>query len=277
MKRKTSRSTPKKEGGEMYELAERIFPICRSITGKGLRKTLRTLQEHIPLVIHEVPSGTKVFDWTVPKEWNIKDAYIITPEGKKIAEFKKNNLHVVGYSTPIDKEVSLAELEKHLCSFPEQPDAIPYVTSYYKAYWGFCLTHRERQSLKDGTYHVVVDSELKDGSLTYGEIIIPGSSKKEILLSTYVCHPSMANNELSGPVVVAHIAKWIASAPRKYTYRIIFIPETIGSLSYLSKHLREMKENSIAGFNLTCVGDDRAFSYLPSRNGETRAAQVARR
>ena len=259
----------------MYALAERLFPLCRSITGRGVRETLRTLQEYIPLTIHEVPSGTKVFDWTIPKEWNIRDAYIITPEGEKIASFKKNNLHVVGYSIPVDEEIALTELQEHLYSLEEQPDAIPYVTSYYKERWGFCLSHRERQSLKNGTYRAVINSELKDGSLTYGELIIPGKSKKEIFLSTYVCHPSMANNELSGPVVAMYLAKWVVTAPRKYTYRIIFIPETIGSLTYLSQHVEEMKENMIAGFNLTCMGDDRSFSYLPSRDGATRADKVA--
>ena len=259
----------------MYALAERLFPLCRSITGRGVRETLRTLQEYIPLTIHEVPSGTKVFDWTIPKEWNIRDAYIITPEGEKIASFKKNNLHVVGYSIPVDEEIALTELQEHLYSLEEQPDAIPYVTSYYKERWGFCLSHRERQSLKNGTYRAVINSAVIDGSLTYGKIIIPGKSKKEIFLSTYVCHPSMANNELSGPVVAMYLAKWVVTAPRKYTYRIIFIPETIGSLTYLSQHVEEMKENMIAGFNLTCMGDDRSFSYLPSRDGATRADKVA--
>lgn len=261
----------------MHDLAKRLFPICRSITGDGVRETLNIIKESIPLSIHEVPSGTPVFDWTVPKEWNIRDAWIADPQGNTIVKFKNNNLHVVGYSTPVDREISLSELQEHLYSIPEQPGAVPYVTSYYQERWGFCLAHRERQSLKEGTYRVRIDSELKNGSLSYGELIIPGATKKEIFLSTYVCHPSMANNELSGPVVATLLAQWIARTPRRYTYRIIFIPETIGSLTYLSRNICAMKENIVAGFNLTCVGDDRAFSYLPSRNGATRADKVALR
>ncbi len=263
-------------GADMHALAARLFPICRSLTGNGFRETLRMLQEHIPLTIHEVPSGTQVFDWTVPREWNIKDAWVADGKGNKIIEFKKNNLHVVGYSMPIDKKITLKELEEHLYSLPELPDAIPYTTSYYQERWGFCMTHTERLKLTDQTYHVFIDSELKEGSLTYGELIIKGEFEKEIFLSTYACHPSMANNELSGPVVATFLAQWIASAPRKFTYRIIFIPETIGSLTYLSKNLDIMQKNVIAGFNLTCMGDDRAYSFLPSRDGATLADNVAR-
>jgi aminopeptidase-like protein len=263
------------EGEHMHTLAERLFPIGRSLTGNGVRETLSILQEQLPLTIHEVPSGTSVFDWTVPKEWNITDAYIVDPDGKKIAEYAKNNLHIVGYSVPVDKEISLDELQKHLYSIEAQPDAIPYITSYYEERWGFCMTHHERLLLKPGTYRVFIESELIDGSLTYGECIIPGKSEKEIFLSTYVCHPSMANNELSGPVVTAFLARWIASKSREYTYRIIFIPETIGSLTYISQHLPEMKKNIIAGFNLTCVGDERAYSFLPSRAGNTLADRAA--
>jgi aminopeptidase-like protein len=262
-------------GPFMHQLATQLFPICRSITGDGVRETLRILQGHIPLKIHEVPSGTKVFDWTVPKEWNIRDAYVLDPDGKKIMDFKKSNLHVLGYAAPVDRFLTLSELQEHLHSLPDQPDAIPWVTSVYQERWGFCLTHNQRVSLKDGTYRVVIDSELKEGSLTYGELVIPGTSSKEIFISTYVCHPSMANNELSGPVVVTALAKWIASQPREFTYRIIFIPETIGSITYLSRNLEPMKRNIVAGFNLTCVGDERAYSFLPSRNGSTLADKVA--
>ncbi len=268
-------SNDNRTGEEMYELLKRLFPICRSITGNGVRQTLKIIQEHIPIKIHEVPTGTKVFDWTIPKEWNIKDAYVMDENGKKIIDFKKNNLHVVGYSVPIKKTVSLSELEEHLYSHPEQPEAIPYVFSYYKERWGFCIAHKDRENLKEGKYKVFIDSELKEGSLTYGELIIPGKSKKEIFLSTYVCHPSMANNELSGPVVTTFLAKWILSKPRKYTYRIIFIPETIGSITYLSKNLDVMKQNVIAGFNISCVGDNGVYSYLPSRNGDTYADKIA--
>lgn len=259
----------------MWSLVERLFPINRSITGNGVRETLRILSEQIPLKIHEVPTGTKVFDWTIPQEWNIRDAYIVDPNGEKIVDFKKCNLHVVGYSIPVDETLTLDELQEHLHSLPDQPDAIPYITSYYKERWGFCLTHKERVKLRDGDYHVFIDSELKDGNLTYGEYILPGESNKEVFLSTYVCHPSMANNELSGPVVAAFIGKWLASQPRRYTYRIVFIPETIGSITYLSRHLDELKQNVIAGFNISCVGDERAYSYVASRYESTFADKVA--
>jgi aminopeptidase-like protein len=262
-------------GSAMHQLLQRLFPICRSITGDGVRKTLHILQEHIPLTIREVASGTKAFDWTVPKEWNIRDAYVLDPSGRKIVDFQENNLHVLGYSMPVSAQLSLRELQAHLYSLEDQPEAIPWVTSVYEERWGFCLSHRQRLSLQEGVYRVFIDSELKQGSLTYGEIILPGESRKEIFLSTYICHPSMANNELSGPVVTTMLAKWIASRPRRFTYRVVFIPETIGSITYLSKNLRTMKQNIIAGFNLTCVGDERAYSFLPSRNGSTLADKVS--
>ena len=261
--------------GGMYDLVKDLFPICRSITGNGVRETLKIIQQHIPININEVPTGTKVFDWTVPKEWNIKDAYIMDENSNKIIDFKKNNLHVVGYSVPVNKTVSLPELQEHLYSLPEQPEAIPYVTSYYKEMWGFCITHKKREILKEGKYKVFIDSELKNGALTYGELIIPGKSEKEVFLSTYICHPSMANNELSGPVVTTFLVKWIMSKPRRYTYRIIFIPETIGSITYLNKNLDVMKQNIIVGFNVSCVGDNRVYSYLPTRNGNTYADKIA--
>lgn len=262
-------------GKKIYNLIKDLFPICRSLTGDGLRETLRVIKEYIPIKIYEVPTGTKVFDWTIPREWNIKDAYVMDEAGRKIIDFKKNNLHLLGYSVPVDKTVGRAELQKHLYSLPEQPEAIPYATSYYQARWGFCIAHKDREKLKAGNYRVFIDSELKEGSLTYGELIIPGKSKKEIFFSTYVCHPSMAHNELSGPAVTTFLVKWIMSQSRKYTYRIVFIPETIGSITYLSKNLKSMKDRVIAGFNVTCVGDERVYSYLPTRDGNTYADRIA--
>lgn len=261
----------------MYSLVKELFPICRSITGDGVRKTLRIIQREIPeLKIFEVPTGTKVFDWIVPKEWNIKGGYIETLEGKKIIDFADTNLHIMGYSLPIDKIVSREELLEMCYTIPEQPDYIPYVTSYYKERSGFCLSEKQKQALTEDTYHVVIDSTLENGSLTYGELLIPGNSKDEIFLSTYVCHPSMANNELSGPAVAVELAKYIlANKDRRYSYRIIFIPETIGSITYLSKNLDYMQKHVIAGYNISCVGDDRTYSYVESPYADTLADRVA--
>jgi len=262
-------------GRAMYGLVERLFPICRSITGDGVRQTLRILAEQIPLQVLEVETGTQVFDWRVPKEWNIREAFIEDARGRRILDFKDNNLHVVGYSTQVDARLSLDELQEHLHSMADLPDAIPYVTSYYSERWGFCLPHTQRLDLEQGEYHVVIDSELKDGHLTYGECLIPGETSDEVFLSTYICHPSMANNELSGPVVASFLARWLLSAPRRFSYRIVFVPETIGSITYLSKNLEHLKRNVVAGFNITCVGDERVYSYLPSRAGNTPADKVA--
>lgn len=261
----------------MHSLAKELFPICRSLTGDGVRQTLDIIRRELgELSVYEVPTGTQCFDWTVPREWNITDAYVIDPEGNKICQFSDSNLHVVGYSLPINKTLTLEELQQHLHSLPDQPDAIPYVTSYYSDYWGFCLKDRDRQKLKEGEYQVYIDSELKDGSLTYGELIIPGDTEEEVFLSTYVCHPSMANNELSGPVVTTYLANWLlAQKQRRYTYRIVFIPETIGSITYLSRNLLEMKKNIVAGFNITCIGDERDYSYLPSRTEGTLSDKAA--
>lgn len=262
----------------MHDLAKELWPIPRSLTGAGVRDTLAIIRRELPeLTVHEVPTGTRCFDWTVPREWIIRDAYILAPDGAKIADFKRNNLHVVGYSVPVDAEMDLESLQPHLHSLPAQPDAIPYVTSYYQERWGFCLADSVRRGLKDGRYRVRIDSELVDGSLTYGELLLPGKSGKEIFLSTYVCHPSMANNELSGPCVTTFLAKWLRGrTDRAHGYRIVFIPETIGSICYLARNLDALKERVIAGFVVTCVGDDRAYSYVPSRNGETLSDRAAR-
>lgn len=264
-------------GKEIYSLIGRLFPICRSITGDGVRESLLILKEVCPVLnIYEVPSGTHVFDWTIPKEWNVHDAYIEDESGNKIVDFKENNLHIMGYSIPVDMVVTLDELQQYLYSLPEQPDVIPYVTSYYKERFGFCISDNFRKQLKPGNYHIYINTELKDGSLTYGEIILPGETEQEIFLSTYICHPSMANNELSGPCVAIYLAKWISNFKnRRYTYRIIFIPETIGSITYLSRNLEQMKKNIVAGFNLTCIGNEDVFSYMPSRYGNTLADKVA--
>ena len=265
-------------GPKMHGWASVLFPIARSITGPGIRKTLEYLKDLLPaLEIQSIASGSSVFDWTVPDEWTILSGYIEDEVGQKIIDFANNNLHVVGYSEPVDQWLDLEVLDEHLYSLPDQPNAIPYVTSYYQRRWGFCLSHNMRERLKPGRYRAVIDSELKPGVLNYGELLIPGKSDEEVFISTYVCHPSMANNELSGPVVTTAIAQWIQALPeRRYTYRIVFIPETIGSLVYLSRHLDHLKQHVIAGFNVTCIGDDRAYSYLPSKAGDTLSDQAAK-
>ncbi len=264
-------------GEAMYALATELYPICRSITGQGLRQTLQMIQAEIPeLQIHEVPSGTQAFDWTVPDEWNIRDGYVLDESGKRIIDFKKHNLHVMGYSEPVDLELSLEDLQPFLHSLPSNPDAIPYVTSYYERRWGFCLSHRDRMNLAPGRYRVRIDSTLEPGSLTYGDLVLPGREEREVLLSTYVCHPSLANNELSGPVVTTALVQWLKSVDRRFTYRIVFAPESIGAIVYLSRHAEHMKPRLIAGFIVTCVGDDRAHSMMPSRRGDTLADRVAR-
>jgi aminopeptidase-like protein len=265
-------------GDEMYHWATELYPVCRSLTGPGVRETLEYIKEIIPaLEIHEVASGTQAFDWVVPDEWTVRDAYIADEAGNRIVDFKQHNLHLVGYSEPIDIWVDLEELDKHLHSSPNQPNAIPYITSYYSRQWGFCITHDQRVGLLPGRYHVVIDADLKPGVLNYGEVILPGREEKEVFLSTYVCHPSMANNELSGPVVTTALVRWLMQQKsHRYTYRIIFIPETIGSIVYLSLHATKMKKLTIAGFNLTCVGDDRSYSFMPTRMGDTLADKVAK-
>ncbi|MBT0828043.1 DUF4910 domain-containing protein [Campylobacter lari] len=269
-------------GGGMYALAKKLFPICRSITGAGFRQSLKILDEAMGggiLKIHSIASGSKVFDWEVPAEWEINDAYIITPDGEKICDFKQNNLHVLNYSTGIDTELDLASLQEHLYSIEEIPDAIPYVTSYYKRRWGFCIKHEDRVKLKEGKYKVFIDAKHhENGVLNYADLLIPSTqeTKDEILISTYLCHPSMANNELSGPVVAAFLAKWLLKLKeRKYNYRFVFAPETIGSIVYLSKHLKHLQKYTKAGFALSCIGDDNAYSLIHTPSENTLADKVA--
>lgn len=262
---------------EMWMLMTELFPICRSITGNGFRNSLHILKSIVPEIqIFEVSTGTKVYDWTVPKEWNIREAYIENENGDRILDFRDNNLLVVGYSLPLDEWMDAEEL-KQICYIQEdQPEVIPYVTSYYKERSGFCMTKKLRDSLK-GRYHAVIDSTLEEGSLTYGEAYFKGECDKEILISTYLCHPSMANNECSGPVVTVMLADFIKKMKkRKYSYRFVFIPETIGSLTYLSQNYEEkrLKENVIAGFVLSCVGDERTYSIVESRKANTLADRV---
>jgi aminopeptidase-like protein len=266
------------KNSKMYGWLCDLFPINRSLTGKGVRETLEYLSGLIPdMSIYSVKSGTKAFDWRIPDEWCIDDAYIEDSKGNRIVDFKNNNIHVVGYSVAIDEWLELNDLENYLHSLPDQPDAIPYVTSYYSRTWGFCLKHSQREKLKPGLYHVVIKSKIFSGEMNYAEVLIPGRESKEVLLSTYICHPSMANNELSGPIVTIALAQWLMQQKDlKYTYRILFLPETIGSIYYLSLHYKSLQKKVIAGYVITCVGDERCFSFVPSKNGTSLSDRVAK-
>jgi aminopeptidase-like protein len=254
-------------GQEMYQLIIELYPICRSITGNGFRKSLRLLKKHIPLEIHEVPTGTQVFDWTVPKEWNIRDAYIKNVRGERVVDFQKSNLHVVNYSIPVKKKISLAALREHLFTLPEHPDWIPYRTSYYKENWGFCLSHQQSLALMDAEYEVCIDSSLEPGHLTYGEYYLPGESSEEVLFSCHSCHPSLCNDNLSGMTLAALLARALSPLSLRYSYRFLFIPGTIGSIAWLC-----LNEGQVArikhGLVLANVGDAGRSTYKKSRRGD---------
>ena len=259
-------------------LAKKLYPINRSITGKGVVQTLKIIKnKHLhKLRIKKIRSGTIAYDWKIPAEWNIKDAFVEDESGKKIIDYKKNNLHIVSYSKKINKYVDKKELEKHLFSIPKKPKAIPFVSSYYNPFWGFCLAHEKRRKLKGKKFFVRIDSNFNyKGYLTYGELYIKGKSSKEILITAYICHPSMANNEISGPVVATFVAKYFKNTKNKYSMRFIFIPETIGAIAYISKNIKNLKNNTIASYNLTCVGDERNYSVMMSKYGNALSDLVA--
>ncbi len=247
-------------GEDMYRVATRLYPICRSITGDGVRETLRVLREIIPVEIVEVPSGTKVLDWAVPPEWNIRAAWIANDRGERVVDMRRSNLHVVSYSTPVRARMTLAELRPHLHTLPEQPDLIPYRTSYYEQTWGFCLTQRQLDALPDGTYDVCIDATLAPGHLTYGELVLPGETEDEILVSAHVCHPSLADDNLSSVVVAAFVARHVATLRRRFTVRFLFAPGTIGAITWLALN-RDVAQRVRHGLTLACLGDGHPFTY----------------
>jgi aminopeptidase-like protein len=260
-------------GKKMYGLIEKLYPVCRSITGNGVRDTLKIIGTEIPITVTEVKSGTQVFDWVVPMEWNIEDAYIKNSKGEKLVDFKNNNLHVVNYSIPVRKTVSLKELKEHLFSLPDHPDWIPYRTTYYDEAWGFCLSHSQLLDLKDEQYEVVIDSSLEKGSLIYGELLIKGALTDEVLISTHICHPSMCNDNLSGIAVAACLAEYLSQTKNRYSYRFLFIPGTIGSITWLA--LNEKKTGKIKhGLVLTGLGDSGSITYKKSRRGNAEIDRV---
>lgn len=267
-------SSPAEVGAELYQLVRRLYPICRSITGEGVRRTLEVLREYIPLEVREVPSGTSVFDWTVPKEWNIRDAYIQDVKGRRVVDFRNSNLHVVSYSVPVKKRLSLEELKAHLHTLPDRPDWIPYRTSYYKEDWGFCLTHRQFLALQDPEYEVCIDSSLEDGSLTYGELRIPGQSQDEVLISCHACHPSLCNDNLSGISVATFLARKLALQRTRLSYRFLFIPGTIGSITWLALN-PEAVSRIRHGLVLANLGDPGHLVYKKSRRGDAEIDRAA--
>jgi aminopeptidase-like protein len=254
-------------GEAMHQLIAELFPICRSITGNGVRHTLARLQREIPLVVHEVPSGTQVLDWVVPDEWNIRDAYVMDADGERVIDFRKSSLHVVSYSLPTRGTFSLAELGEHLHSLPDQPDVIPYRTSYYKPTWGFCLSDHQRVALEEGEYEVLIDSTLAPGALTYGELLIPGKSPDEVLISAHICHPALANDNLSGIALAVALARWVMEQPRSLSYRFVFAPGTIGTITWLAIN-EEAAGRVRSGLVLSCVGDLGPITYKKSRRGD---------
>jgi len=265
---------PARIGQELHRFAAELFPICRSITGNGIRQTLAIIGRRIPLKILEVPTGTPVFDWSVPKEWNIQDAYIKAPNGRRVIDFQASNLHVLNYSTPVHATMPLSELKPHLHTIPEHPDWIPYRTSYYKEDWGFCLSHREMLSLQDGDYEVCIDSTLENGHLTYGECYLPGRSNEEVMISCHACHPSLANDNLSGLTVATFLADSLCRCDLRYSYRFLFIPGTIGAITWLARN-QEMIRHIRHGLVLTCIGDKGRFHYKKSRQGDAEIDRVA--
>jgi aminopeptidase-like protein len=254
-------------GDEAYELMRRLFPLCRSLTGDGVRRTFDVLGEHIPITRSEVPSGTRVFDWVVPDEWNIREAYITAPDGTRVVDFRDSALHVVSYSEPVRATLSLEELREHLFTLPEQPDLIPYRTSYYARTWGFCLSHRRLLELGPGDYEVVIDSTLGPGHLTFAELVLEGATDDEVLISTYVCHPSLANDNLSGIAVATMLARELSGRPLRHTYRFLFAPGTIGPLTWLHAN-RDRLDRIVHGLAVSCIGDGGALTYKRSRRAD---------
>lgn len=261
-------------GRQLYDCVADLYPICRSITGDGVRETLRRLQRVAPLTIHEVPSGTAVFDWTVPQEWSIRDAYIKNARGERVVDFRRSNLHVVNYSVPVRGRMSLEQLRPHLFTLPDQPEWIPYRTSYYTETWGFCLSQRQLDALPDGEYEVCIDSLLQPGSLTYGEVYLPGESTDEILVSCHVCHPSLANDNLAGIAIAAYLARHLGQVSLRYAYRFLFIPGTIGSITWLSRN-ESIVPTIRHGLVLACLGDAGRLTYKKSRRGDATVDRAA--